>query len=110
MRALNRTAGNVASALPSKETSQVRKTYMTTQRPSLRIAFVTLKAETVASYGLMYLSSSLKAAGHRTELWSVEDGSELRGRLSHGAPEILAYGVTTGLHKVYLEINREAKA
>ena len=58
--------------------------------------------------GIMYLSSSLKAAGHETEI--VKSLAEdVFKKISGWKPDIVAYSLTTGYHQYYLKLNREIK-
>ncbi len=76
----------------------------------MNIAFVVLKSKSVTSFGIMYLSSVLKQAGHTVRLLQVEDSLDLLGQLAEdGPPDILAFSVTTGLHKCYTAMSRIAK-
>jgi anaerobic magnesium-protoporphyrin IX monomethyl ester cyclase len=76
----------------------------------VKIAFVVLKSKTVSSFGIMYLSAVLKQAGHAVRLLHVENSADLIMQLaSSGAPDILAFSATTGLHKCYLAMSRLAK-
>ena len=74
------------------------------------IAFAVLKSKSVTSFGIMYLSSALKRAGHTVRLLQVENSVDLLGQLAEcGPPDILAFSVTTGLHKCYIAMSRIAK-
>jgi radical SAM superfamily enzyme YgiQ (UPF0313 family) len=58
----------------------------------------------------MYLSSSLKHAGHKVTLLQVENSADLVAQLAAVATtDILAFSVTTGLHKCYIAMGRLAK-
>lgn len=76
----------------------------------MNIAFVVLKSKSVSSFGIMYLSAALKQAGHRVRLLQVVNSLDLVRQLAASeVPDILAFSVTTGLHKCYLAMGRQAK-
>jgi radical SAM superfamily enzyme YgiQ (UPF0313 family) len=75
----------------------------------MKIAFAVLKSRSVCSFGIMYLSSALKQAGHQVQLLQVQDSADLLGQLATAPPDILAFSATTGLHKCYLAMGRQAK-
>jgi len=73
----------------------------------MRILFA-LKQIDYEPQGILHLSSALKAAGHQVALTvaAAEDPVRSAERFS---PHVLAYSVTTGSHKFYLELNRSIR-
>lgn len=71
----------------------------------MKIAFIT-KPALSEPLGIMYLSAVLKKAGHKTTLIYEKD---LFKELEALKPDIVAYSVTTGNHKEYIEINKKIK-
>ncbi|MBL7134750.1 MAG: hypothetical protein ISS78_11675, partial [Phycisphaerae bacterium] len=69
----------------------------------MNTVFAVLKSKSVSSFGIMYLSAALKQAGHTVRLLQVENSLDLLGQLADNAPpDLLAFSVTTGLHKCYI--------
>jgi len=60
--------------------------------------------------GIMYLSSVLKEAGHKTDFFIIGDNIELIKKIKQFKPDIIAISTTTGLHKRYMEISRMIKS
>ncbi|MDH7487190.1 MAG: radical SAM protein [Anaerolineae bacterium] len=73
----------------------------------MRVLFV-LKQIDYEPQGILHLSSALKAAGHEVALAvaSMEDPVQFAVRF---APHVVAYSVTTGAHRYYLELNRRLR-
>ncbi|MBN1675642.1 MAG: B12-binding domain-containing radical SAM protein [Kiritimatiellae bacterium] len=67
----------------------------------MRVCFFQLDA--VENMGVMYLSASLKAAGHSTDLILARLEHNPLGRLRALNPDVVAFSVTTGNHRAYLE-------
>jgi len=65
--------------------------------------------------GIGYLSSALKNAGHKVELVKIKNSkgfsfdSEAHKRIFEFKPDVFAFSVTTGMHKIYLGLNREVR-
>lgn len=74
----------------------------------MKISFLKLKFA-VDPLGIGYLSSSLKNAGHETILILV-DNKDYMDKIKNFCPDILAYSISTGEHKYYLDLNRKIKA
>ena len=72
----------------------------------MKILFIT-KKWVIDPLGIAYLSSYLKQQGHEVKLVRPEDG--VWEMIWSFKPDILAYSVTTGLHKFYLDLNSEIK-
>lgn len=76
----------------------------------MNTVFAVLKSKSVSSFGIMYLSAALKQAGHTVRLLQVENSLDLLGQLADNAPpDLLAFSVTTGLHKCYIAMSRIAR-
>ncbi len=56
--------------------------------------------------GIMYLSSCLKKAGHKTDIALSQDSLQTAKKFR---PDVLAYSTTTGFHKKFLEINTKLR-
>jgi radical SAM superfamily enzyme YgiQ (UPF0313 family) len=74
----------------------------------MRVLFLSKNIEHEGPIGIMYLSAMLKKHGHKTRLIDT-DSKNLCKHVKQFSPDILAYSMTTGLHKYYLEINRKLK-
>jgi radical SAM superfamily enzyme YgiQ (UPF0313 family) len=76
------------------------------------VTFVTDSVQ-VEPLGIMYLSAMLKKAKHTTDLYCIpkdNNFSELENRIAVSSrPNILAYSVTTGRHKKFIDINNYLK-
>ncbi len=59
--------------------------------------------------GLMYLSSSLKRAGHETFFYDIALSTGLERYVDAVRPDIIAYSIVTGTHTFYAEINSRLK-
>ncbi len=75
----------------------------------MKVLFVVKKIIFHEYFGIMYLSAILKGAGHKTDLLVV-DKMDVDRKLKEYNPDILAYSITTGIHKYYLDLNRKIKA
>ena len=75
----------------------------------MRIAFATLRSSEVVSFGVMYLASVLKQAGHALRLVQAQSGRELVSSLRAEPCDLVAFSVTTGLHRTYLDWGRQVK-
>lgn len=58
--------------------------------------------------GIMYLSASLKEAGHQVVICGANE-KDIKELLVDFSPQVLAYSATTGAHELLLELNREIK-
>ena len=56
------------------------------------------------SMGVMYISSALKAAGHSCDMIIGNSASDFIPFIKERRPDIVAFSVTTGMHKWILEI------
>lgn len=79
----------------------------------MRILFVSDSARNYSvggfePLGIMYLSTPLARAGHQVEMCGASD-KEIKKRLAAFKPHIVAYSVTTGAHKLLLDVNRKIK-
>jgi anaerobic magnesium-protoporphyrin IX monomethyl ester cyclase len=61
------------------------------------------------SIGLMMLSAVLKKAGYETYAFCVEYEKDLIQKIDDLKPDIIGYSTTTGVHKYYLELNKQLK-
>ena len=76
-----------------------------------RILFVSNLLVEFSNYeplGILYLSSSLKKYGHTT-YFANSTWVEVLKAIKEFKPHIVAYSVTTGMHKELLELNRRLK-
>jgi len=73
----------------------------------MRVLFI-LKQVDYEPQGILHLSSVLKRAGHDVKLCIVSQEDPFDA-MQEFKPGILAYSVTTGAHKDYLELNKEMK-
>ena len=76
-----------------------------------RLLFVSNLLTDFSNYeplGILYLSSSLKKHGHTTYFSNATWGEALTA-LKEFKPHIIAYSITTGMHKELLELNRKLK-
>jgi len=86
-----------------------KKVYNNTkQKTIMKITFIIKSLNVSTPLGIMYLSSALKKAGHETFI--IKYGKEdLFGILRKINPKVVAYSITTGTHKEYIEINKKIK-
>lgn len=75
----------------------------------MRILFVCKNISLSEPTGILYLSAALRRAGHVTCLALAERRGFFE-RVRDFRPDVLAYSVTTGFHRYYLELNRRIKA
>jgi anaerobic magnesium-protoporphyrin IX monomethyl ester cyclase len=75
----------------------------------MRILFICKDINLSEPMGILTLSAVLRAAGHETCLALAERRGFL-ARVRNFRPDVLAYSVTTGFHRYYLELNRQLKA
>ncbi|MCW1296481.1 MAG: B12-binding domain-containing radical SAM protein [Candidatus Parvarchaeota archaeon] len=75
----------------------------------MKVLFLAKNIEYEGPIGIMYLSAILKQHGHETKLIETESGN-LCEQIEHFSPDLIAYSVTTGLHKYYLKLNRKIKS
>lgn len=59
--------------------------------------------------GILYVAAALRRAGHHVRLVEAEDAASLLRRLDGMSTDLLAFSVTTGLHRHYLQWARAAK-
>jgi radical SAM superfamily enzyme YgiQ (UPF0313 family) len=79
----------------------------------MRILFVSDVAKNFSAggfepLGIMYVARPLTKAGHEVRITEAEPARALADAMAFG-PDIIAYSTTTGLHQLYLEINRGLK-
>jgi len=74
----------------------------------VKILFV-YKYNYIEPIGLMSLSAALKKAGFETFFFDIALDWNLKGFVHHLKPEVIAYSVITGNHKMYAELNKELK-
>jgi anaerobic magnesium-protoporphyrin IX monomethyl ester cyclase len=75
----------------------------------MRILFIYKDINLNGPFGILSLSAALRAAGHETGLALVERKGFL-ARVQDFKPDVLAYSLTTGFHRYYLEINHKLRA
>jgi radical SAM superfamily enzyme YgiQ (UPF0313 family) len=73
----------------------------------MKILFIT-NDYLIDPLGISYLSSYLKAAGHKVDIIKVEK-ENIIAKLDEYRPNMLCYSLTTGKHKYYLELNKHIK-
>ncbi|OGW13431.1 MAG: hypothetical protein A3G93_01650 [Nitrospinae bacterium RIFCSPLOWO2_12_FULL_45_22] len=77
----------------------------------MRILFVT---EVLKEYigtvpmGILYLSAYLRANGHKTRIAGMEF-KEVDGVIKEFNPQLVCYSVTTGIHPLFVELNKRLK-
>ena len=74
----------------------------------MKIVFIINRITISDPLGIMYLSSSLKKAGHQTDLICFKKENVFQ-RLEELKPNIIAYSITTGSHREYIALNKEIK-
>ncbi len=74
----------------------------------MRILFIYKNVNLSGPSGILALSAVLRAAGHETGL-ALAERRRFRDRVRDFNPDVLAYSVTTGFHRFYLEINRQLR-
>jgi len=74
----------------------------------MKIVFIIKKLSISDPMGIMYLSASLKKAGHETDLICFAK-ENLFERLRELKPDVVAYSITTGMHQELISINKEIK-
>jgi len=70
----------------------------------MKIAFIIKQLTLAEPVGIMALSSVLKKAGHRIELFVIKNDDVVE-RIRNFKPDIVAYSIMTGIHKYYLDYN-----
>ncbi|HEC80297.1 MAG TPA: hypothetical protein ENI43_03475, partial [Firmicutes bacterium] len=75
----------------------------------MRVLFVLKEVGLTEPLGVMYLSSSLRQAGHQTKSVQFERVMNPFSIIRDYKPEVIAYSVTTGFHSYFIELNREIK-
>lgn len=78
------------------------------QKPT--VTFAGLGSKEAISFGVMYLSAVLKRQGYGVRLLLAETQAEFLRRFAARPSEFLAFSVTTGLHRHYVDWARRAKA
>ena len=74
----------------------------------MKILFIAKDLEFQEPVGIMYLSALLKEKGHNVYLTGTRNTDVLK-YVKETEPDILAYSVTTGLHKYYLALNKKIR-
>ncbi len=75
----------------------------------MRILFICKDISLSQPMGFLSLSAVLRARGHQTGL-ALAGRRGFLARVQDFKPDVLAYSVTTGFHRYYLELNRRLKA
>jgi anaerobic magnesium-protoporphyrin IX monomethyl ester cyclase len=75
----------------------------------MRILFICKEITLSEPVGILSLSAVLRKAGHETSLVLAERKGFL-ARVHDFRPDVLAYSITTGFHRYYLDLNRRIKA
>lgn len=73
------------------------------------VTFGLLRSRENLSFGYMYLSAALRAAGARVRLVQAEGAEDFATRFAADPTPVVGFGVTTGLHRVYLAWLRRLK-
>lgn len=73
----------------------------------MKILFIT-KDFLIEPLGTLYLSSALKKAGHETDILKA-DIENVREKFETFSPDIVAYSITTGQHKLFADFNLKLK-
>jgi len=88
--------------LISADIESVRKKWMEQlKKPS--VTFAMLKSKEGISFAFMYLSAVLKKRGFRTSLLVAENADDFIKRFSQRPTPVVAFSVTTGLHRYYAQ-------
>jgi len=74
----------------------------------MKVVFIISTITISDPLGIMYLSSSLKKAGHQTDLICFKKENVFQ-KLNELKPDVIAYSITTGTHKEYIALNKEIK-
>ncbi len=74
----------------------------------MKIVFIIKKLSISDPMGIMHLSSSLKKAGHQTDLICFAK-ENLFEKMKELKPDVVAYSITTGMHQELILINQEIK-
>jgi len=74
-----------------------------------RVLFIYKDVTLTEPLGVLYLAAALRRAGHDAAL-ALADRGDFLARVRAFAPDVLAYSVTTGYQKYYLELNRTLRA
>ena len=76
----------------------------------MKVLFL-IKDYVVEPLGIAYLSSSLKAHGHTTDIIKTKNrnAEEIAREIYRDIPDIIAYSITTGSQDYYLELNNDLK-
>jgi anaerobic magnesium-protoporphyrin IX monomethyl ester cyclase len=75
----------------------------------MRILFICKDINLSEPLGILSLSAVLRAAGHETGL-ALAERRRFLAQVRDFQPDVLAYSVTTGFHRYYLDLNRRLKA
>ncbi len=73
-----------------------------------RVLFVVKDLTLYEPLGILYLSSSLKRAGHEVDLCVAAEDDPKR-RVADFRPDVVAYHCWTGRHRYYVDLNLELK-
>jgi len=75
----------------------------------MKVLFV-YRFEHIEALGIMQLSSMLKLHGHDVDFIDLKFERDVPRAVREIGPDILAYSVTTGMHRLYEKLNRELKS
>lgn len=75
----------------------------------MRILFICKNINLSEPMGILSLSAVLRAAGHSTGL-ALAERKGFIAQARDFRPDVLAYSVTSGFHRYYLDLNRRLKA
>jgi anaerobic magnesium-protoporphyrin IX monomethyl ester cyclase len=75
----------------------------------MRILFICKNINLSEPMGILSLSAVLRAAGHQTGL-ALAERNGFFDRVEEFRPDVLAYSVTTGFHRYYVDLNRRVRA
>jgi anaerobic magnesium-protoporphyrin IX monomethyl ester cyclase len=74
----------------------------------LKVLFI-YKYNYIEPIGIMCLSSALKKQGHETFFFDINLDVSLFSFVDRLQPDVIAYSIITGTHKLYAELNRALK-
>jgi anaerobic magnesium-protoporphyrin IX monomethyl ester cyclase len=73
----------------------------------MKVSFVIKNLPQAEPLGIMYLSAALKAQGYKTELVDLSQEHNPIQAVINSQPDVVAYSVTTGIHKFYQQFNED---
>ncbi len=80
-----------------------------TKRPTVRIAFATFSSRKVVPLGMLHVASALRADGHQVFWHEASSTRQIVDAFRRDPVDVVGFGVTTGMHHVYLDWARAIK-